>query len=337
MLTNTPSGGTMRALKGNRVGGVCMSLWPTPSTTLRRFHSRRKLQLPIILLMSFLAVGGGMAGAQIPAPSGNPKIASVKSVQGNWCRPTGSSPLRTKDSIFWSDDVHYCNSSIQVVGDQIVLLFHRNPPYEQRYECATPGVCDQNQNLWIKGPYRYGPGSQPPLSPLISTPSLRSALPDIVGPPGMKWPDQVVRSAGNHSYKICQINGDEPQHCFTITPTRDGDIPVTTPGLYAMYRASFDGVVASKGIAGGSHVGSFGETASSSTPPDSQPSKPPVALLVVTASDSDVARKWRTIPVAYREAQDKQLVEERRLYLLDLYSSEAQSNAPAAPVPASPK
>src|SRR5438128_2003197 len=212
-------------------------------------------------------------------------IGVVKALRGKWCR--SGSPLKKGVGVFWNDDVRYCPGPLHG-DDQIQIAFDRDPPFEETYKCSTPGICNQQEKLWLQGAYRYGQILHGSPTTLISAPKLRSAvLPDVVAPVGSyggALPDSIISAVSGESLTICAISWDGPHDCspeylnFEISAIRK-------PGLYGLY-------------------------------PVSAYKDPPSALLLLTNAHSDLAKRWASVPDAVRNDSSADVVQQRRLFLL---------------------
>jgi hypothetical protein len=291
-----------------------------PSETWSIFPLRLCCIVALVALCGCIALDKAWTQSiSVSTPANGSKIGSVKTIHGDWCRPRRSSPLRARDSIFWDDSIHYCNGSIQVTTDYILIEFDRTPSYEQKYECATAGVCDGKQNIWVQGAYKYGNPPQKELPTTISKPPLRTAVPDIVAPVGSQWQKELTSNTKDKTLTFCLIDpvqkvGINPEFttCVKEDPARSSTAAVEKPGLYAVYLPVRNWYLV------GHHKPSL------DTPPD--------GLLVLTAAQSDVLNEWAAVPAAYRFSSDPQVIQERRLYMLDLYNTEpANDSTPLAP------
>jgi hypothetical protein len=243
--------------------------------------------------------------ASIPSTSSAPKdalpqlsvpkrVGTVKALRGKWCR-SGSRVKKGVD-VFWNDDVRYCTTPLHA-DDEIQIAFDRDPPFEETYKCSTPGICSQQEKLWIQGAYTYGQIPHGSLTPLISAPKLRSAvLPDAVIPVGSDdgaLPNSIISAVSGKSFVLCAISSGEPHDCSTEYFNLDIST-VRKPGLYGLYQVS-----AYK--------------------------DPPSALLLLTNVDSDLPERWASVPDGVRNDSSADNVQQRRLFLLDLAKSQDQA------------
>lgn len=233
----------------------------------------------------------GLSLASAPSTLPNKKIGVVKALRGKWCR--NGSVLQEGAELFWEDDVHYCLSPV-VREDQIEIIFDREPPFGEVYGCSSPGICGKREKLWLQGAYTYGQTTHSFPDILLSSPKLRSSvLPDVVIPAGSNLdilPVSIVAAIKKKSFVVCPIALDWSIDCST--EESHALRLLHKPGLYGLYNIALRG-------------------------------NAPSALMLLTDAHSTLPERWTSVPFAFRADATPTFVEERRLFLLDLYKSDA--------------
>jgi hypothetical protein len=142
------------------------------------------------------------------------------------------------------------------------------------------------------------------LSVLISNPGVRlntasQILPDAVlrsSEGGVTLPAEIVSEISGEDITICRISGGQQTECSQSSPTPSNPVVRVGSGLYGVYRES--------------PLGPLGN--------------PPAAVLLITRPNFYALTRWNSVPEPYRRDLDPVVVNERRLFLLDLFKSETR-------------
>jgi hypothetical protein len=285
-------------------------------------------------------------GAALSIASAEDKeIGKVRDIAGGWCRKAAR--LKKADTLKLEDEVRYCSTPYSR-QDYIVIDFPGEKGgyvYTRTYKCSTPGICDQHAKLWLEGAYRFRRAldedrylyvevllSRPVLSYPPSLPSEEErrrraeeerelaslpVFPDVVistGQGGATLPANIVTVVAHEdivlshmpsarpTVRFPQYGLDDPRNSLTSdyryrqTLTKLNPKIDVKPGLYGVYRVPV---------------------------PQSSFSWPN-ALWLVTSPGSRLPARWNDLPEAFRSSQEEEIVQERRLFLLDLFKSEME-------------
>jgi hypothetical protein len=290
----------------------------------------------------------GSAVCALAAPNSPPaKIGSVVDISGSWCRQ--GNPVKLNDTVYFTDDIRYCNNNVPNRSHHIMIRFDRKPPYNRPYKCETPGICDHPSKLWLIGAYLYGPGKTPPGTPTISPPRTNAlvitnhavfvkqaaiheestptwhtiaTIHSSINPPPTSTlviPDRILEVGSSIDTTVRSANSSKPDYICNLGLSSNASSVYgwfrTKDGDYSSIRClPYDtGTIVQPGIYGLFY---------------SSDQHDPAALIGVVSPDSSALHEWDDIPEAFRFDTDPKTVAERRSYLVTLAAPELDRNPP---------
>jgi hypothetical protein len=258
-----------------------------------------------------------IAAAAIPLHAAPDPIGVIKDLKGKWCRDGRE---LGKVPVYLIDQITYCGGSVPAppsqgihlsLGfDSITIEFHPQgkPQFNQTYDCSMPDICgNKRPPLWLVGAYLYhdlrplrgAPTISVPTAWLLTPPPGQTSIPDQVLAEtslGITIPSYVFSGKGSTPIEICSIT---PRlTCLHDFPTPSSPTFNARPGLHSVYMRTGD------------------NPHSLDTSPD--------GLFLVVGAKSKAVQDWLKVPEAFRMSTNPTVVQERRNYLLDLYSHTKQ-------------